>query len=162
MSILLAFLLNRFVSLDGSMHPEVRYDSPDRPFWNFNTHRNLITFKELRQSQDGPLYLRWDFCALWHDYRAVSFCSSKDHRRHTIYRTLQFQNSWNLLSAARSLMMTTGQFFRVVWYSFRGEMLICCRVMADWLLWVTCDSFFNENSHVAKLPEKDSKLIWGF
>ena len=140
MSVLLAILLNRFVSLDGSMHPEVRYDSPDRSFWNFNTHRNLVTSEELQQSQNGPLHLRWDFGAVWHDYKAVS---SKDHRRHTTYQPFQFRNSWNLLSGARSLMMTTGQIFRVVWCSFRGEMLVRCRVMPDWLLIVTCDGFFS-------------------
>ena len=59
-----------------------------------------------------------------------------------IYRTLLFRKSWSLLSAARSLMMTSGRFFRVVWYSFRGEMWLRCRVMAGWLLRVTCDFFF--------------------
>ena len=77
MPVPLVFFLNRRASLDGSMLPEVRYDSSDRSFGSFNAHRNLVIFEELWKSQDDPLHLRWDFCTAWHDYRPVSFCGSK-------------------------------------------------------------------------------------
>ena len=53
------------------------------------------------------------FCAVWHDYRAVSFCSSKWSQAAYCSPDISVPNSWN---AARSLMMTTGQIFRIVWH----------------------------------------------
>ena len=53
----------------------------------------------------------------------------------TIRQVFQFRSSWKLLCAARLLMMTTGQIFHIVWYSFRWDLLARCQVMADGMLW---------------------------
>ncbi len=78
MPVLLAFLLNRHLPVNGSMLPEVRYDRSNCSFWNSSTHSNLVIFEELGQSQDDPLHLGWDFLATRHDYKAgISHHSKK-------------------------------------------------------------------------------------